>query len=470
MAYFRISELPDAPPPVVATSLIEISSPNNTTVSGYDSHKITITNLFTDISLGGNIFVPTYPPGTNNNLVASTEYVDRAVNNTISYVDGNFLRLTGGTVTGDTTFGNSVNIVNHLQVTSVSVSNNLDVNGRAALMLVDFGDSEGTRKGYVDGTSGGAAFDGYVTVGDLRSNLNIYVPNGWGSFGQYVEAYGDIITHQGFYTYGTGDVGPSTTRGGFGSRRWRFMQNAGDAAEAGTIDYRGYDAGALSIVGAGGSPRRVKIYDFLDVTGGGYFGGPVSVLGTAEIFQRATMWAGATVWGSDNFEVRSDSGAARTRYRFADRVWTCGVVNTGRYQIGDETVGVARLQIDLSGICFNTTGTWQLLSARDLKQDIVPYEDAGLAAVTALRPVRFRYRAGTPFAPPGEPGAVQIGLLAEDVKEHLPEICGEFEIAEGERSRSVATIAPGLLVYPMLNALREIAERLAAVEEKLDAG
>jgi hypothetical protein len=48
---------------------------------------------------------------------------------------------------------------------TVDGSGNLTVTGRAALPQTDFGTSLATRKGFVDGTSGNASFDGTLTVG-----------------------------------------------------------------------------------------------------------------------------------------------------------------------------------------------------------------------------------------------------------------------------------------------------------------
>ena len=68
---------------------------------------------------------------------------------------------------------------------------------------------------------------------------------------------------------GTGP-GQSTTYASLSASRWRLQTNSGDEGNAGTIDYRGYDANMLSIIGAGlatGGPGRwVKIWDYLAVT------------------------------------------------------------------------------------------------------------------------------------------------------------------------------------------------------------
>jgi len=346
MAYFRISELPDAAAPVAATSLIEISSPDNTTVSGYDSHKITITNLFTDISLGGNIFVPTYPPGTNNGLVASTQYVDRAVNNTISYVDGNFLKLTGGTLSGDL-HAPKVYVTAEYWFQDRGGSEQWALYTQGGIMRLWQGDDRLTL------TNGG-----YLTAKDFRSEGNVYAPagygyfethvqtNGYGAFGTFVEAWGDIKTHQSFYTYSSGDAGGSTDWGFFSGRRWRFKQAGGDDAAAGSIDYRGYDAGALSIVGAGGSARNVKIYDNLfvtgaiDVTGTAWLHGAIDVTGTTflnDVYVRSGHFLQLNnASGSSNLRLYDDSNS---HIESTTKLWLNfngnAVATRGRFQFQD---------------------------------------------------------------------------------------------------------------------------------------
>lgn len=65
----------------------------------------------------------------------------------------------------------------------------------------------------------------------------------------------------------TGDPGQSTAHAGFTATRWRFQVVAGADPSAASFDYRGYDANAVSIVGAGTAigSRLVHIFDNLTV-------------------------------------------------------------------------------------------------------------------------------------------------------------------------------------------------------------
>jgi hypothetical protein len=63
-----------------------------------------------------------------------------------------------------------------------AISGNLDVQGRAALMNVDFGDTLATRKGFVDGSNGFASFDGDLNVGGtvtMAGSPILGVVSGW---------------------------------------------------------------------------------------------------------------------------------------------------------------------------------------------------------------------------------------------------------------------------------------------------
>ena len=208
------------------------------------------------------------------------------------------------TVLGDASSTN-LNVSTTINAANLNVANNLDVNGRAALLQIDLGDTQGVRKGYFDGASGNGALDGSLNLGyhlDMSGTVTIR-QRGAGAYFQlyddgnahiesnttlwinantlpviigqdlYVQrtvyATGDIVATQSLYTRSTGDAGASSTQGFFSGRMWRFRQNAGDEGSAGSMGYRNHDPNSLSIVGAGtsgGGPRNVRIYDDLYIT------------------------------------------------------------------------------------------------------------------------------------------------------------------------------------------------------------
>ena len=107
---------------------------------------------------------------------------------------------------------------------------------------------------------------------------------------------------------------------------------------------------------------------------------------------------------------------------------------------------------------YNASGAWALFSDAALKTEIEPYS-AGLAEVQKLAPCFFRY---TDAAPIGA-GTRRIGLVAQEVAPVLPEIVGESTIGE----RTYATMEPGLLVFVLVNSVKELAAKNAALEARL---
>jgi hypothetical protein len=112
---------------------------------------------------------------------------------------------------------------------------------------------------------------------------------------------------------------------------------------------------------------------------------------------------------------------------------------------------------------YNASGAWIVQSDRELKQDIAPYT-RGLDAILALSPVMFRYAPGAAFAAPDAP--TLLGLIADEVEPHMPELVGEFTDTDGG---TVATLAPGNLVYALVNAVKELAPLVKDLAARVDA-
>jgi hypothetical protein len=110
------------------------------------------------------------------------------------------------------------------------------------------------------------------------------------------------------------------------------------------------------------------------------------------------------------------------------------------------------------GVAYNVEGIWRTFSGQDIKRDIEPYQ-RGLAALRQLQPVSFRYRDDAPMQA-SDPDMQLYGLIAEEVEGVVPEMVGREKVGE----RDLATLAPGMLVYLLTNAVKELAERLEALE------
>jgi hypothetical protein len=96
-----------------------------------------------------------------------------------------------------------------------------------------------------------------------------------------------------------------------------------------------------------------------------------------------------------------------------------------------------------------------MFSDAALKSSIVPYE-AGLEEICALRPCSFTYTDEARFGA----GETMYGLVAQEVEQILPEMVGSY--IDGDKT--YATTRPTHLVFVLINAVRTLAERVAALE------
>jgi hypothetical protein len=103
---------------------------------------------------------------------------------------------------------------------------------------------------------------------------------------------------------------------------------------------------------------------------------------------------------------------------------------------------------------YNVTGSWGFISDATVKQDIEPYE-RGLDAIMRLEPVSYTYRVGAPVY---NGGVRQYGLVAQEVGNVIPEMVGELD--------GLKTLTPGHLHYISINAIKELAGRIEALEKR----
>lgn len=137
-----------------------------------------------------------------------------------------------------------------------------------------------------------------------------------------------------------------------------------------------------------------------------------------------------------------------------------GSTSPGEFWIYNNKASTLPFIISQAGVTYNISGTWTAISDSSVKQDICPFE-RGLEAIQALNPVRFRYKAGSPFVSPDEPSEPMIGLIAEDVAPHIPEVCGTYI---GGEHRELRTLESGNLIYVLINAVKELSAKVAALE------
>jgi hypothetical protein len=103
-------------------------------------------------------------------------------------------------------------------------------------------------------------------------------------------------------------------------------------------------------------------------------------------------------------------------------------------------------------------GALSALSDAAVKSDIAPYT-TGLDAIKQLDPVSFTYIPALKIVP-----GTKYGLMADDVRPVIPEMVGETEVEIDGVPQTVATISPDHLWYVLINATKELAARVEALE------
>jgi hypothetical protein len=103
------------------------------------------------------------------------------------------------------------------------------------------------------------------------------------------------------------------------------------------------------------------------------------------------------------------------------------------------------------------------ISDSRLKRDVQPYT-AGLAEVELLDPVSWQWNGEVEHY--ADDGVRHYGLLADAVAAILPEATGTREgVIDGE-TVAIATLQPTALIWPLINAVKELSARVAALEAK----
>ena len=116
-------------------------------------------------------------------------------------------------------------------------------------------------------------------------------------------------------------------------------------------------------------------------------------------------------------------------------------------------------------------GSWSDTSDARIK-DVLGDYISGLEVVMRLRPVRYSYRDNWHFGTTGtaDPkliGQEFVGLVAQQVEHVMPELVSRtVGVIDGEEVDDLRTIDSTPLIYALLNAVQELAGRLAALEAK----
>ncbi len=113
-----------------------------------------------------------------------------------------------------------------------------------------------------------------------------------------------------------------------------------------------------------------------------------------------------------------------------------------------------------------TGGTWKATSDERLKSDITPFTD-GLGLLKKLEPVRYKFN--------GKAGIISdqrhVGLIAQKVQKIFPYMIGNFKAMLNESDSEpteLLSLDASALTYVMLNAIKELDEKLTVLEKKTE--
>jgi hypothetical protein len=183
----------------------------------------------------------------------------------------------------------------------------------------------------------------------------------------------------------------------------------------------------------------------------------------------STTAAGSTVSGTDqtglvSYQPLAVNGTPLSLQANGATIVT--VLSGGNVGIGTTTPGS---MLTVNGTCGNVSGAWTTISDASIKQDVSPYT-RGLDAIVALKPVRFRYVKGTPFAEADKPSRQLFGLIADDVKPIVPEVVGSTTATVGKKQDvELSTLEPGNLIYALINSCKELVTRNNTLESRVAA-
>jgi hypothetical protein len=191
--------------------------------------------------------------------------------------------------------------------------------------------------------------------------------------------------------------------------------------------------------------------------------GPGGIFATGTITS-TNLIAGNQSQAAGMFITVPGATSAEIGFQNSSRQYALGNGGSGQFFLYDNTAPAYRLQINTDGSCFNLTGTWNAISDGNLKTDVVDLT-SGLAQICALRTVSFGWK-NKALGPENN-----WGLIAQEVETVMPELVGERNIAppDDEQQNIVKTIDPGRLIYPVINAIKELAAQVSELQARIPA-
>ena len=133
---------------------------------------------------------------------------------------------------------------------------------------------------------------------------------------------------------------------------------------------------------------------------------------------------------------------------------TSTAAGTGFDMLNFEANGVGQFRVRGDGTIYAQNTTVQSISDARLKENVVTSAQ-GLDVITALRPVRYDWKAGH-----GNDRKNQLGFIAQEVEPVFADAVDEWEM-DGETYK---TVGPAALIPVLVKAIQELDTRLKALE------
>jgi hypothetical protein len=388
----------------------------------------------------------TQPGGTNNTTVATTAFV--AASSALA------LPLTGGTMTGAIVLaGNAAANLNPvpLQQLTTSLGSYLPLTGG---ILAGTGNLT-IRGGVLVGAAGAVpAAGGLILNGNAGSVLAAggqLQLNGADAAPAYAifQAYGGPAQ---LYLGRSDGTFAAQTPVQAGDQLGAVIAQGHGATSAGNGAFLSFEATENWTDTAHGS----------DITFNACGLGSTTPVTSAKLTNNTATFTG-TVTATGALTVAATAGVA-TSYLNGSHQYYTQADASNNWQLIDATVPAQRIIVDGTGNCRNTTGTWSTISDPRTKTDMAPWNE-GLQAVLALNPITFAYNGlgGTT-----DDGREHLGLDASEVQAVLPDLVltSEQPLEAGGEPTAVLSVDLGKLVFPLINAVKELAARLETLEVK----
>jgi hypothetical protein len=467
--------------PITTTGTISMANMNGNTLKGNNTGTVTAP---TDLNVGqvmtmlgaaplnspnfvGTPTLPTgtqaitQPGGTNNTSVATTAFV--AASSALA------LPLAGGTMTGAIVLaGNAAANLNPVplqQLTSVVGAYVPLAGGTMTGQLT-------VRPGVLIGNAAPAP-----PLGALTLNANAAAPQSVAALGRATQLWlagADTTSPDALIdAYGT-PTGALTFRKARGTAAAPTPAQSGDTL--GLVEFYGRGTSTYGANYNAGAAVRVNATENLTETaqGSALFlqTTPVGTAATVNslILQGNTASFSGTVSIPSNLSLYFNglnSGAAGRIVGDGSNL-IFNLPGSGTYSF-QNAAGAAAMICDASG---NLTiegatavkpggGSWTAPSDPGLKTNVGEYT-GGLQAVLALNPITYEYSEGAHGLPTG---TAYIGLDAEATLVVMPELVGSISLPIGdEAAQDYLTIDSGPLIYALVNAVKELAARVEALE------